>query len=309
MLSNQVDLTEKQSQLEFLKNYDIIVENIEKAAKERKSNELRKIGYKYLNLGRHMALCNRIQFELYPAFQGSKGEEEIGKILKELLFISKQNVEYKLQKTSGAESRQDNRPPYWNPSKEVNYEEKSIKFVHGGGLQYILGFLKGEESGYFLEEVNGIVGKGIQVHPYLNNEVAIGVMKRVNTYASDRAARSLDYPVRFFGEIQAQYLDSAPNVYEAGIRNCYVEKIKNIRIEHICNDVPQELLDEASRIMKSSACDLKLVVNENLRSKKEDETSRKEVVLPYYNATKEKEQKIGDKIELQKNITTMERRI
>lgn len=104
----------------------------------------------------------------------------------------------------------------WNAGR-VDPDEM-IKISHGGGLNHINEFLSGRSKGYALEGP----GRGIQVSP-----VDLGR----DGFYSLRAPKFFDEPAMLHAEIQAKYLDAAPNAYEAGLRYEYVQHLRNVKVE------------------------------------------------------------------------------
>lgn len=111
----------------------------------------------------------------------------------------------------------------WKYSDRLSEPPDTVHFAsHGGGYQYLLDFLGGREPGYPLE----YEGLGIQVHP---NDYT----PKVNDYAEGRAPRRFDDPATLTFFIESQYLDSAPNLYEAGLRTEYVGRMSNLKLTNL----------------------------------------------------------------------------
>lgn len=127
-----------------------------------------------------------------------------------------------------------------NPKQVPVRLDASLKFIHGGGAMYIDRLLAGKVSGYSLEILpheeayrsdirNSILG--IQVTTLcFQQQMSSQSDLRAWQYAEKAMRYFFDYPCCFYGEIEAQYLDAAPNEYEAGIRNINLKHIKNPKI-------------------------------------------------------------------------------
>lgn len=220
----------------FLQNYDNIFVEIDQAVVDKDINKLRKLAYKSINLAFYKGLIGTVQFDLYPQFQKKYPDyKKIAKIIKEdLLPKIKYSVEIKIKSLS-INVEKIPRPPHWNlKDKPLPFNTK-VSFAHGGGIQFITQFLTGKTPGYSLEKkaVAGGGGKepglGIQVHPYLGS-ISENVNERLAYYARTSSAAHMDYPAYLLGEVEIQYLDSANNNYEAGIRAEFLDKIKNLQI-------------------------------------------------------------------------------
>lgn len=112
------------------------------------------------------------------------------------------------------------RPKYWNAEKIK--PEDNIQISHGGGFFHIIEFLQGHSLGYRLENQDG---RGIQVSTMSHERDKLYALRACNNY--------IDYPARISATIEAQYLDAAPNLYEAGLRAEYIDKLKEIVVTRL----------------------------------------------------------------------------
>lgn len=162
------------------------------------------------------------------------------------------------------------RPSQWGSKRGVQPED-NIDFSHGGGFFYILKFLKGETQGYRLERP----GVGLQVSPQtLEHER--------DNYYSGKAYRYFDYPARLSGRIQAQYLDSANNGYEAGLRSDFRGFLEHITMTRFDTGVSFtikniEELPMLEAFFKASIPPIPLITSAELEQQMVDET---ETYLP-----------------------------
>ena len=114
------------------------------------------------------------------------------------------------------------RPKTWSSHQQIS-GDTPVAFSHGVGFFHIIQFLTGKSMGYRLENP----GVGIQVMPGAHTH------PRDDYYASTAAPRYMDYPARLSGTILAEYLDSAPNSYEAGLRATFIDYIEDIVITRL----------------------------------------------------------------------------
>ena len=136
------------------------------------------------------------------------------------------------------------RPESWAQIQDLP-SEQTIYCSHGGGFFFLSDFLSKDQSGYRLE----YEGRGIQVHPRTGPDQFWNISResREECYSSSSHAYG-DYPARLSFEIQGQYLDSAPNCYEAGLRQDFIDHMKNIKLLNIETNETIEAKDYESFI-------------------------------------------------------------
>lgn len=137
-------------------------------------------------------------------------------------------------------------PQYWANNPNINVTDSTrYNVAHGGGYRFLKQFLAGDHIGYKLEHQEA---RGIQVHPFSKDP------SRLRSYANNSKA-NFDTPAVITFDIEAQYLDSQPNAYEAGIRaellqhgenfileNCVTgETIKGANLEEIRTSIQKKL--------------------------------------------------------------------
>jgi hypothetical protein len=240
------NLSTKERVENFLNNYEQIVRNIAEAVKNKDLEQLRIIAYQCFNLGREAGargFIGEVAYTLYPAFQqGNLSGVET--FLKNQFPRLKAFLENRLASLSQDVASVVPRAPYWQGAGVPVPPNASVYVIHGGGLQYILDWLKGKEEGYKLERP----GKGIQVIPSLKQP---SLSDTTRDYATDRSAKSLDYPAYLCAEIEAQYLDSASGDGEAGVRTELRQHLKNIEVEPCLDKQPSIAKSEFEKIPKS----------------------------------------------------------
>lgn len=121
---------------------------------------------------------------------------------------------------------QISRPQSWAQFQDLP-SEQTIYCSHGGGFFFLSDFLSKNRPGYRLE----YEGRGIQIHPRTGPEQFWNISResREEYYSSSSHAYG-DYPARLSFEIQGQYLDRAPNCYEAGLRQDFIDHMQNIKL-------------------------------------------------------------------------------
>jgi hypothetical protein len=102
---------------------------------------------------------------------------------------------------------------------------KKIYISHGGGLYFLLDFLRGKNDGYSAE----IPVKGIWVTPKFAPEVS----KEDAYYALQTPPSHFDVPAVLTAEIPARFLRELPNGREALLQKDGVKWLKNITITPI----------------------------------------------------------------------------
>lgn len=126
------------------------------------------------------------------------------------------------------------RAKQWNAEKFTPTAD--VRFSHGGGFFHIIEFLEGRTIGYPLEAQPD--ARGIQVSPLAEH---LEFHDRDNYYANTACSNHIDYPARLTATIQAQYLDSAPNLYEAGLRAEFIDKLENIVITRLDKNIKYQI--------------------------------------------------------------------
>ena len=126
------------------------------------------------------------------------------------------------------------RAKQWNAEKFIPTAE--VRVSHGGGFFHIIEFLEGRTTGYPLEAQPD--ARGIQVSPLAEN---LEFHERDIYYANVACSNHIDYPARLTATIQAQYLDSAPNLYEAGLRAEFISRLENIVVSRLDTKVQYQI--------------------------------------------------------------------
>jgi len=241
----------------FINNFDSILIEIDNAVTSNNLKKIRQMAYDYINIGYNSrTMIDRTQYKLYPMFQDQTTPlSMIAVVLKDLLQSVKKRLESNLIEP---EPKEPERPPAWNT---INNSEPDqwITIIHGGELQFLMSFLSGQSKGYPLEYQK--TAKGIQVRPMHESreEHFQHMQQSCKFYARSSSAERLGYPVYLTAKIKAQYLDSAPNIDEAGLRFCYISELKNIHIELISQQknyfteiVPMHLQHQLAQITSIS---------------------------------------------------------
>lgn len=124
---------------------------------------------------------------------------------------------------------------YWSSKFEDDEKknpEELVSFSHGGGFFFFLDLLNKRTAGYPLEAERGF---GIQVHPWSsdtdrggwvdNTKMCDRIVERERHDYASKSTYNFDLPIRVSGAIQAKFLETAPNGYEAGI---HAHDLRNI---------------------------------------------------------------------------------
>jgi hypothetical protein len=99
--------------------------------------------------------------------------------------------------------------------------EEVISCTHGGGYYHILDFLEGRSRGYRLERG----GSGLQLTPERP-----GTSSQRDKFYTEGAVQYLDDPAILIFETPRGRLDSANNLYEAGLRAEDRDAVSNVKI-------------------------------------------------------------------------------
>lgn len=169
-----------------------------------------------------------LQFILYVLFRDeTSNARDIGVVLKDTYLKWQSIVKTSIPNTLKQEEKKEG---FWRGLDGKNdNKELSVNISHGGGLFYIMDFLRGRSQGYSLE-YNGL---GLQVSP---NDSS-----RDFSYAVRKSRYHFDRPAIFSARIPAGYLTSAVRPYEAGLRPESLPALRDIEITAVSENALQKL--------------------------------------------------------------------
>ena len=231
----------------FLANYNKALSEIDALTQEKDKPKLRHLAYTYLVPV--AAYGEKHKRDLSMMFFNNNPIEDIKSAIKTDMEESYARV---------SKSVKAEKDIHWEPAEIIAYHTKfnknnqeqlsphhNINIGHGGDLYYILNFLMGDEAGYALEQpeegTKNQATIGIQVQPHftINNEKFYDTPLLHDRLTDDYPmlyTSFLAYPALFTAKIDAQHLDAANNLYEAGLRSRNRECLKNIKITLLKRD-------------------------------------------------------------------------